>query len=303
MAEIPLSRLVSIRDAKEVWPVVADTVHGISPLVDLAPVRAVYNDVLRLFAGQYPGYRACNTVYHDLRHTTDTLLAMARLLHGATAAGERVTDRAIQLGLIAALLHDTGYIQESDDTEGTGAKYTDMHVERSIRFAGAYLDARGFPEADRAFCRHVILCTELIEEDEVPEPPSAEADLLGKMLATADLLGQMATRTYLEKLLFLFYEFQEGRVGRYKSEFDLLEQTLDFCQYATERLESRLGGVHRFMREHFRARWGLEEDPYAEGMAHQAAYLRNIIENHPDDYRRHLKREGLIEKLNDLYRK
>jgi len=36
--------------------------------------------------------------------------------------------------LNAALFHDTGYIQEKSDDEGTGAKYTSIHVKRSIQF-------------------------------------------------------------------------------------------------------------------------------------------------------------------------
>jgi len=69
-----------------------------------------------------------------LRHTTDTFLAMARMIHGATLEGETFSERHINLGLIAALLHDSGYIQSESDLQGTGAKYTASHVQRSIDF-------------------------------------------------------------------------------------------------------------------------------------------------------------------------
>jgi hypothetical protein len=35
-----------------------------------------------------------------------------------------LTARMFELGVIAILLHDTGYLKKQDDYEGTGAKYT-----------------------------------------------------------------------------------------------------------------------------------------------------------------------------------
>ena len=49
---------------------------------------------------------------------------MARLLHGGFVQGTVLEERDAALGLIAALLHDTGYIQTREDDDGTGAKYT-----------------------------------------------------------------------------------------------------------------------------------------------------------------------------------
>ena len=43
---------------------------------------AAFTDFERLFNGQFPGYLGCDTIYHDLQHTLDDTLAMARLLVG-----------------------------------------------------------------------------------------------------------------------------------------------------------------------------------------------------------------------------
>ena len=43
------------------------------------------------------GYRACNTRYHDVDHTTAITLAMIRLIHGAVAAGERFEAHDIRV--------------------------------------------------------------------------------------------------------------------------------------------------------------------------------------------------------------
>ena len=41
-----------------------------------------------------------------------------------------------EFGMLAILMHDTGYLKKRGDNEGTGAKYTLTHVDRSIQFAG-----------------------------------------------------------------------------------------------------------------------------------------------------------------------
>ena len=43
-------------------------------------VSVAFADFERLFTGQFPGYFGCDTVYHDLQHSQDVVLAMARLL-------------------------------------------------------------------------------------------------------------------------------------------------------------------------------------------------------------------------------
>ena len=52
--------------------------------------RPVYRDIVRLFDGDYPGYRASNTRYHNLEHTLLVTLAAARL----PAAAERAQQQA-----------------------------------------------------------------------------------------------------------------------------------------------------------------------------------------------------------------
>ncbi|MBW1706490.1 MAG: hypothetical protein JRJ86_15190 [Deltaproteobacteria bacterium] len=86
------------------------------------PVTSAFHSTVSLYNENRDGYYACNTEYHDLRHITDTFLAMARLIHGGILDGNTFTNRGIVLGLIATLLHDTGYIRKEGDREGTGAK-------------------------------------------------------------------------------------------------------------------------------------------------------------------------------------
>ncbi|MEI8191889.1 MAG: hypothetical protein WCI75_19420, partial [candidate division NC10 bacterium] len=122
----------------------------------------------------------------------------------------------------------------------------------------------------------------------------------GKMLGAGDLLGQMAAANYLEKLLFLFYEFQEGRIPGFKDEFDLLKKTLDFYKVTRKRLAGDFGSVNKYMRPHFRERWGLDEDLYEEAIQRHMEYLKVLLRSHPDDYRDFIKRERLVTKFEKI---
>ena len=105
-----------------------------SPDFDKASIRRVFETVGKLYDGQMPGYRACNTGYHDLQHANNTLLAMARLIHGAVIEGIDFSESDIVSGIVAAILHDVGYVQEASDIEGTGAKHKATHEQRSKDF-------------------------------------------------------------------------------------------------------------------------------------------------------------------------
>ncbi len=264
------------------------------PACNFKPVEDVFKDVVRLFRGEYPGYRACNTRYHDLKHTTDCLLAMARLMHGGLVQGMVMEEREAALGLIAALLHDTGYIQTREDHDGTGARYTLVHVERSIEFMRIYFALHGYSYEDFLFCRNCLKCTGLDVRIGEIEFVSRNNETLGQMLGTADLLGQMADRTYLEKLPFLYAEFKEGGVPGYPDERDLLQKTEAFWEFTQKRFAGDLGGMNRLMRNHFWLRWGIDQDLEQETAARNIACLQFILLNHGDDYQRYLRGAGLL---------
>jgi hypothetical protein len=301
MAEPTLRALVDPGDIEAVWKETAQLLRLISPGLDLSAAQTAFTDMRRLFTGTYPGWRACNTDYHDLNHTTDTILAMARLMHGAQVSGTRWTDTELTAGAISAMFHDSGYIQAESDTEGTGARYTVCHEQRSIVFLAGYLKERGWPAEHQSLSEGMLLCTSLrVKVADISFGPG-NARLLGQMLGAADLLCQMAARTYLEKLLFLYYEFQEGKVPGFRDEFDLLQKTFAFYEATRRRLADDLGGVDRYMLPHFRARWGLGQDLYAAAIEHHIDYLRRVIAQGPQSYREMLRRDGLMEKLEKLH--
>ncbi len=273
-------------------------IHRSTAYYDFDTVDRIFKDIVRLFRGEYPGYRKCTTQYHDLKHTTDTFLAMARLIHGAILKGENLTRDQVMLGLLCALMHDTGYIRSLDDEGSTNTHDVLTDIRRSIAFMDRYLSDHGLSPEIFNHCSVILTCTDLSADITEIHFPSREIELLAKLLGTADLLGQMADRTYLEKLLFLFYEFRDGGVMGYNNELDLLKKTRDFYAMIRQRITKDLSGVTEYMRHHFKARWDLDRDLYTEAVENHISYLKFILKHHEKDYRNYLRRGGLVKRLN-----
>lgn len=237
----------------------------------------VFGDVIKLFNGNYPGYHRCNTVYHDLSHTLDCLLVTAKLIHGAYLNGIVFTQSDITLGLIAALLHDTGYIQAVEDNTGTGAKYTVCHVERSIEFMRKYFHNNGFPSEYLTICSDFLRCTGLDVKISEIKFKSKEHEILGQIIGTADLIGQMANENYLEKLPHLYDEFKEGGVPGYGDKLELLKKTPAFWEMVKKRLVNELGHVDRYLRDYLRVLWGINQDLYRQAIDRNMERLESIL--------------------------
>ncbi|OIN96825.1 MAG: hypothetical protein AUJ48_00915 [Deltaproteobacteria bacterium CG1_02_45_11] len=297
MNDKQLYNLIRMDSTEAVLEEVRVILDLIAPNFNTAPVASSFVKTVELYKGNCPGYQSCNTEYHDLRHITDTFIAMARLVHGAVLNGKTFNDRQIVLGLVTALLHDTGYIQEKHDHEGTGAKYTSSHIQRSIDFLQLYGAEYGLSDEEILAGRAIILCTDLAVDISTIKFSTSKIELLGKMLGTADLLAQMADRTYLEKLLFLYHEFKEAEFGGYENELDLLRKTIGFYDFIAERLKTTLNATNRFMVSHFASRWNIQTDLYHEAIEKQKNHLKQIVKAPDLDYRSHLKRDRVVEKI------
>jgi hypothetical protein len=270
----------------EVRAIIRDSYPGLI----FKPVESAFNDVLSLYCGGYPGYRSCNTGYHDLRHTMDVFLALARLVHGARLDGLDLGARNVTTALVSALLHDVGYIQSEDDLSGTGGKFTKTHVLRSVDFMKGYFSEKGYSAHDTANAAHFILCTNKdIVFSSVPFS-SIETAILGRMVFASDLMGQMADRIYLEKLPLLFREFVEGEITDFSNEIDLLGKSVYFVKTMQNKILSELDSVSRFFESHFAARFGIERDLYSESIRANLDYLLKIMSEIRYGFRHRLQR-------------
>jgi len=280
---------VNVEDAERVRDAVLALFAARYPGTDLSPIERAFGDFRTLFEGQYPGYLACDTLYHDLRHTLDMTLAMARLVDGherICAQPDRLGARRATLGILIALLHDSGYLKRSSEGEvENGAVFTKVHVSRSADFISAYLPSIGFA-AEAPLAARLVHFTGYEMEVEDIRVEDARDRMIGCMVGTADLIGQMSDRMYLEKVRkFLYEEFVLGNVARehladgrevvrYASPEDLIIKTPGFYEYvARHRIDRKLDGVDRFAASHFDG-----QNLYQTEIDRNMQFLRQTIE-------------------------
>ena len=296
-----LSTLIDMDSPEAVHKEVLHTLSLFTPEFDAEPIYRIFKFTIDLYEGHLEGYKACNTDYHNLRHITDTYLAMARLLHGAQLSSKNFSVQEIFLGLTGALMHDTGMIQEADDHEGTGAKHTQDHVELSMDFVEKHAGTLYLERQDIVDLRDMILCTDLKVEIPAINFSSQKIELLGKMLGTADLIAQMADHTYLEKLLFLYHEFQEAEIGNFKNEIDFLHHTRHFFEVSETRFKKTLDNTRSYMVPHFRARWSINENLYIISLENQRQFLEKIMTDKNKSIYQELKRDNIVKKVRQKF--
>lgn len=292
------SHLFSNNEPEEVWHKAVDLISGISPQFEFFVVQPVFNDAVRLFHGKYPGYYAIKTPYHNLPHTLDVFLCAARLIHGLRLSGTKLVNREIALVLFAALLHDVGYAQSRAGKEiGTGAQYTPTHVARGLDFTRTYAREHGIPDDFVQDLVPVISCSD-------PRLPISEISfpndrilMAGQILGTADLVGQMADRNYLEKLALLFQEFKEAGMGDFKSVHDMMRKTEIFYAKIQNKLDEDFAGLYHKFLPHFRQTLGEEKNFYMESIRKNMDYLARITALDESEYFNLLRRGGIIKQF------
>jgi len=284
-----VSNLVNVESAPQVRDAVLQILARRYPGEDFSLVARAFDDVHALFKGRYPGFLACDTLYHDIRHTLDMTLATARLIDGhdrICAPQDRLGPRRAALGVIIALLHDSGYMKRASETSvENGAIFTKIHVSRSADFLAGYLPKVGFAEEAVTGSRivHFTGYEMNVEDIDVRDPKDR---LLGCMVGTADLIGQMSDRLYLEKCRdFLYQEFVYGRVARetladgseivrYSSPQDLIIKTPGFYEYvARARIRDKLDGVDNYAAAHFDG-----PNLYTDAIEGNFSHLRGVLE-------------------------
>lgn len=233
-------------------------IKSIDGAANVRLIEEVAGLVEQLFLGRHPDYYKADLRYHDLQHTVLASqcfidLAEGRMVHDARPV---FGHRDFALGCVAILMHDTGYLKRRDDVSGTGAKYTNTHVERSCGLATTFLPALGVTAAELEVVVGAIRCTGISAQISQIAFRDDIARLTGCMVATADYLGQMADPDYPEKLPGLFAEFEESNdfegvppeKRMFKSAKDLMSKTGGFWTYfALPKLEKDYEGVYRLL--------------------------------------------------------
>jgi hypothetical protein len=224
---------------------------------------ALCNDLIKfsfeLFHGNTPLFQACDTAFHDFEHTMQATAAVADLLeaHKHIAVIASLAQRDWEITIAAIIFHDTGYLKRRGDLDGSGAKYSSIHVGRSCFHAWDLLPGFGFTNEELRKIQNAICATGLsVRMEQIPFRDPQEW-LMGAIVATGDMLGQMAAEDYPERLGALYLEFREAiafsrlqtaGLGMHRSLLDLLNGTERFYHgYVTQMLEQEWKGIYRML--------------------------------------------------------
>lgn len=269
--------LADTKDWRAVMAVVRATHQELFPEADPEFVPRVFDWTVAAFEGRYKDYQPIDARYHDLEHTLQGTLCMSEILKGRVQSGVKplVPRKMFELGIISILLHDTGYLKVRGDNEGTGAKYTLIHVSRSADFARQLLSEKGYSASDAAIAQRMIRCTGVnLKVEQIPFQTDIEK-IIGYSLGTADLIGQMAADDYIDKLPILYEEFKESAEysggkqssgGMFASAEDLIRRTEGFwLHYVKPKIDVDFMGQYKFLAR-----------PYPDG---PNEYIRHIEAN------------------------
>jgi hypothetical protein len=258
---------VNTREPSAVEGAVQAAYAEMFPRGDSNFIPKIFGWAVSWFSGHYRDYQPIDAHYHDLEHTMQGVLCMTRLLRGRQRqpVEPHLTQRMMELGMLAILMHDTGYLKKRGDADGTGAKYTLIHVDRSIEFAGELLLGNDFPVEEILAVQNMIRCTGVNVKLESVQFQDPLERTVGFALGTADLLGQMAAVDYVDKLPTLYSEFAEaaryspdGKMkagGFFSSAEDLMQKTPLFWEnYVQKKIKGEFQGLYRFL-----------NDPYPDG--------------------------------------
>jgi len=294
----PFTALGNTRDTGEVEAEVARIVLAFAPGHDLTRIANTFSLLDRAFDGGLPGYQKLKTLYHNRTHTNEVVLCAARMLHGLHLAGQGLDADHIDAALMGALLHDVGYLMSDEEASGTGAQFTSSHVLRGVDFARRHLSA--LPPDVLETTTKVILLTDHRKHPDWVKFDDLQQQRTAYATATADLIGQMSNREYIERLLLLYFEFEEAQMGGFGNVHDLLEGTSTFYRMTKTRLDQDLNGLSMHLKKHFSQHNDADRNFYMESIDRNLDYLDRVVRMERQHRLEFLKRGGVVEKVREM---
>ena len=112
-----VTNTVQVSSSQQVRVAVAELFAALYPSSSFDSVWMAFHDFERVFRGLDPNYHAVDTTYHDMQHTLDMTLALARLIAGhemSVEPGDRLGPDRAELAIVSALFHDVGYLRHKE---------------------------------------------------------------------------------------------------------------------------------------------------------------------------------------------
>jgi predicted metal-dependent HD superfamily phosphohydrolase len=271
---------VDTKSSAAVTKVVKAVFAGIGAEASFPLLDRLFQDVTDMFEGRYAGYQAVDMHYHNYEHTLQATVCLVHILEGRSRTFDRpvLIARDWELAVMAALLHDSGFLKPTGDLTGTGAKYTFVHERRSCDFARQYLPRLGVTASEIEDICSAIISTGPRSRISQVTFHRDEARQMAFILVTADYLAQMSAPDYLDKLPILYQEFIEAfefeqippEKRPYHSLRELLEKSPGFwSNYVRPLLDFEAGGVYRYLGQ---------PNPYLQAVESNMAELRRRLQ-------------------------
>jgi hypothetical protein len=287
-----VANIVNVTDPVAVGSAVESIFLNLFPNASALPLRNAISDISQLYRGENPGYVACDTGYHDLQHIMDVTLASARLMDGYERSqknGDALGAELFIFGILLALFHDSGYLRKRGIEEDRhGAEFTITHVSRSANLLQKYMHDKGLGNLAEAAAQVVHYTGyEVPVEQIMVSAPAYRA--IGNLLASADILAQMADRCYLEKCYTRLYpEFVLGGITKkrdaqgneqiiFASPQDLVIKTPGFYRSAKKRMDETLQGAYHYAEKYFNG-----QNLYLEAIEKNIQFAEYVIANNAD---------------------
>jgi hypothetical protein len=234
---LPPESVINQKTISDIRSIIANDFGEVPSQVDF-----IFDDITKLYNGEWSEYQSCQVGYHNLQHALDVALAAARILSGYHILNpdKKISTDTYTAGLVSALLHDAGYLKDKNDHDGTGGKFSFTHVGRSKHLAENYLTDLNWPAEQIDYVNKIIGLTEFTTEPTIPAFKTPDQDIVAKAVATADLIAQIADINYIQRLYCLYDEFLEAytfegkenlksqEIKVYESFQDLQDETADF---------------------------------------------------------------------------
>lgn len=286
-----VSNTVNVTNHAIVGDAVESLFLDLFPGADSSILRNAFDHISQLYRGNDPHFAPCDTGYHDLQHILDVTLASARLMDGherSHKSGGGLGAELFVFGILIALFHDSGYLRKRGHEEDRqGAEFTLIHVSRGAELLNHYLQEVGMGNLAEMAAKVVHFTGYEVPVDNIQVPDNFRA--IGNMIASADILAQMADRCYLEKCHDRLYkEFVLAGLAQeldstgnkkviFSSPQDLVIKTPNFYQSAKTRMNETLKGAYHLAEKHFNGK-----NLYIEAIEKNILFAEYVIAHDAD---------------------
>jgi hypothetical protein len=291
---IQLSALVNQENPNDVLKEVIRNFTRDYPIKYFTKVKSVFDDFLYNYRVAESEYPSDSEVYYDRKLSSDVFLAFSRLTVAYNIQNDTLPVDKVKLGLCISLFREIGRLEKDDISDRSTTIDYNAKTAKSVI---DYFKKQKLFLKDLPYVEPIIRYSDIYMESPKITIKEKIYHEIAAMIGTANLIGQMSGRTYLEKLFFLYDEVRENKVINKDSVGDILKFWVKMYREKIKgRLKDDLKGLYTLYKLYFKEICGLDKNLYVEAIEKQLQYLEDILKKSPEEYMKDLKRRKEYEK-------